>query len=259
MILTGEMLGQSPRCSERGRIRELENSKGVHMSVRNAILTLAVVGLVAGSSVADDSKKKDGERGKSRGAEMRKKLLEKFDADGDGKLNEKERAKAHAAMKKHRGERKPGEGRTGGRDGDFRKKMIAKFDADGDGKLNEDERAKAKDEIKKHMEATRAERMKRFDTDGDGKLSDEEKTKARAEFQKRRGDRKPGDSRKPGRSQDFRKKLLEKFDADGDGKLSDDEKAKARAERAKRAQGDKKKRGDGERREKKKRDKKEEA
>lgn len=62
--------------------------------------------------------------------ELRKKVLEKFDKDGDGKLNEEERAAAKAAFQ----EKHP----------DARDKFIAHFDKDGDGKLNEEERAAAK-------------------------------------------------------------------------------------------------------------------
>ncbi len=39
---------------------------------------------------------------KERKGEMREKALEKFDADGDGKLNEAEREKARDAWKKHK-------------------------------------------------------------------------------------------------------------------------------------------------------------
>jgi Ca2+-binding EF-hand superfamily protein len=224
------------------------------MRIRTTILSMAIVGLVAGVSWADPEKKRDG---KGRDGEMRKKMIEKFDADGDGKLNEEERGKAKAAMKKRRGERpegtKRGEGRKPGERGlghhgphhaEFHKKMLEKYDADKDGKLSKEERGEAKEEMKKHMQEMRAKRIKRFDADGDGKLNEEERAKAHEEMKKRHSDRKPGD-RKPGagrpdgakrpggpgpRSPEFRKKMLEKFDADGDGKLSEEERAKARKE-----------------------------
>ncbi len=58
-------------------------------------------------------------------------MLKKFDANGDGKLSEAERATAKA----------------------HRKEMVAKHDTDGDGKLSEAERAAAKAAIKAKKEA----------------------------------------------------------------------------------------------------------
>jgi len=77
-------------------------------------------------------------------------VIKEFDKDGDGKLNEEERAAAKAAHEK---------------------KMLEKFDTDKDGKLSDDERAAAKAAHEKEMIA-------KFDKDGDGKLSEEEKKAA---------------------------------------------------------------------------------
>ncbi len=81
--------------------------------------------------------------------EERQKILEKFDKDGDGKLNEEERKAAFEAHRerigRERGQRVgPGEGE--------RAMMLEKFDADGDGKLNEAERAKMREEMRKRMQ-----------------------------------------------------------------------------------------------------------
>lgn len=70
-------------------------------------------------------------------------ILEKFDADKDGKLNEDERKAAREAH-------------------------LKEFDKDGDGKLSEEERKAAHD-------AREAKMLEKFDKDGDGKLSEEEK------------------------------------------------------------------------------------
>jgi len=45
---------------------------------------------------------------------MKARLIEKFDADGDGELNDEEKAKAREEMKKHRAGHKEGRGRKGG-------------------------------------------------------------------------------------------------------------------------------------------------
>ncbi len=80
---------------------------------------------------------------------MKAQMLEKFDTDGDGKLDETERKAAGEAMRKSRG----GEGRQGrasfGQDREAMKaQLLEKFDADGDGKLDETERKAAGDAMR---------------------------------------------------------------------------------------------------------------
>ena len=62
-------------------------------------------------------------------------ILKHFDKNGDGKLDEQERA---AAMKA-RGEKGDGPGPGAGRE-----EVLKRFDKDGDGKLNDEERAAAR-------------------------------------------------------------------------------------------------------------------
>jgi len=76
-------------------------------------------------------------------------MIEKFDADGDGKLSEEEREAAKVA----KAERKAA--------------FIAKHDSNGDGELDEDEKKAAKEAF-----------MATYDTDSDGKLSKEERKAA---------------------------------------------------------------------------------
>jgi len=77
-------------------------------------------------------------------------VMQKFDANGDGKLDDAERAKMKEAFATRRAE--------------HRAARIARFDADKDGALSPAERAA--------MQDTRArERFGRLDKDGDGKLS----------------------------------------------------------------------------------------
>lgn len=106
----------------------------------NPIRTLALTTLIAfgGAAWADDTTKPEGKHH----GELKAKLLEKFDANHDGKLDESERAAAKAALKEHRGEHH----------GELKAKVLAKFDADHDGKLNEAERAAAKAALKEHRE-----------------------------------------------------------------------------------------------------------
>lgn len=93
-------------------------------------------------------------------------ILEKFDKDGDGKLNEEERAAAKAAREEMMEARK--------------KEMLEKFDKDGDGKLNEEERAAAQEARKQMM-------LEKFDKDGDGELNDDEKAAMKEAMKHRPG------------------------------------------------------------------------
>lgn len=180
-------------------------------------------------------------------------LLERFDSNADGKLDETERAalKAHFEAK--------------------RAAFIKQYDTDGDGKLNEDERTAMKASIREQLEAVKAEAIERFDTDGDGKLNQEERLKARDAMRERveeitggfgmmryrgPGDRPEGEGRRgfdgprgaPGHEIDreaIKRKLLEEFDADGDGKLTGDEREQARdAMRKKMREGHRQPRGE---------------
>lgn len=90
-------------------------------------------------------------------------IIKRFDADGDGKLNEAELQNMHYARRN----------RTGGREHHrpSREEIMKQFDTDGDGVLSEAEREAM------HMEQQRfrEENKKRFDADGDGQLSEAER------------------------------------------------------------------------------------
>ncbi len=100
---------------------------------------VCIGGLISISTAQAEDGKKKGRPDRAGGEDRRQKMLEKFDADGDGKLNEAEKAK----LQKEIGKRPGG---PGGRrpSPEQRKKLLAEFDADKDGKLNEEERAKAR-------------------------------------------------------------------------------------------------------------------
>lgn len=127
-------------------------------------------------------------------------LIKKYDKNGDGKLDEDEKAAAHAAMRK--------EGAGGAMD--RYKQILMRFDKDGDGKLNDAERAEA-EKARAMIERNGGEAkfsamiLKRFDKNGDGRLDDAERAEARK----------------------FRDEQIKKFDKDGDGKLNDAEREEA--------------------------------
>jgi len=68
----------------------------------------------------------------------REAILKRFDKNGDGQLDETERAAARKAMEERGGGAGPGNGNGPGRE-----EILKRFDKDGDGKLNEEERAAA--------------------------------------------------------------------------------------------------------------------
>lgn len=204
---------------------------------------LAVVCLLSPARAEEEGKKRRGQ-----GVD-RAQILKQFDANGDGRLDEAERAKAKAAFanRKKQGDR-PGQGKAGkGRPGQKRpgqaaaggdrpnfQQLIKQFDKDGDGKLSEQERAAAREQMAKLRrgqagnDARRIpeQALKRFDKDGDGKLNEAERAaaaKAREEFMKKKG--KAGAGRPNGQGRPDMKEILAKFDKDGDGKLSETERA----------------------------------
>lgn len=135
-------------------------------------------------------------------------LLKKFDKDGDGRLNEQERAEAMKAIKEKSASLN-----------ELREKnvqsVIKRYDKDGDGKLDQTELAAFLEEQRKMFENMRSRRFRnmqvpkeilaKYDKDGDGKLSPQERRAMFEDAHKRRAE------------------LVKKYDKDGDGKLSDAE------------------------------------
>ena len=118
-------------------------------------LALALAGSLAAAPRGGDGAKPERER---RGPPPE--IIERFDKDGDGKLNREERKAAMQARRE--------------RAGQMRKKMLEKFDSNGDGKLDETER----EAMREAMKAKREEMLEKHDTDGDGRLSPEERQAA---------------------------------------------------------------------------------
>ena len=84
------------------------------------------------------------------GGPAKKELLDKFDKNGDGKLDDAERADMKAAFAARRAE--------------HHKEMLTTWDTNKDGKLDDAERAAMRD-------ARLTERFKAMDANGDGKLT----------------------------------------------------------------------------------------
>lgn len=140
------------------------------MKTKQLIIIAASIGLI-GAANAEEGKKKRPE------GKLPPEIIAKFDKDGDGKLNDEERAAAKAAREEMMKARKA--------------EMLKKFDTDGDGKLSDEEEAAMREARKKMM-------MERFDKDKDGELNEAEKAEMRkAMMEHRPGGPRPGEV-KPG-------------------------------------------------------------
>jgi Ca2+-binding EF-hand superfamily protein len=144
---------------------------------------IATAALLSAASIAHAQAPEGGEK-KPEHRKLPPEILAKFDKDGDGKLNEEERAAAKAAGEAKMEERK--------------KEMIAKFDKDGDGTLSDEEKKAAREAAGDRpdpakMEERKKEVIAKFDKDGDGKLNEEERKAAREAMGGR-----PGGSKRPG-------------------------------------------------------------
>ncbi len=212
------------------------------------VLAAAVVVAFGNLAFAEDSPNPE---------QLKKQLLEKFDANGDGNLTGQELLNAREAALKQFGAAGPG--------GINLEEIKKKFDRDGDGKLNPQEQAAAMAAFQKARASGggpaigglpgagsvpngggfvapaanegegakprgREAMIKRFDKNGDGKLSDDEKAEAQKILKGKKGEVRPA-----GKLTEAMKKL----DTDGDGKVSDEEKAAAKKELAEKRKGKK--------------------
>ena len=99
-----------------------------------------------------------------RRAARERRRLERWDTDGDGEMSEEEHAAARQAMDDRRG-------------GRGREQRASRFDTDGDGAISDEERAAAYEQRKLEREMA----MEKYDADGDGRLSRSERESARAD------------------------------------------------------------------------------
>lgn len=137
-------------------------------------------------------------------------LMDKYDANKDGKLDDAEKVALKADAEKLKEARK--------------KERLAKWDKDGDGKFNDEEKAAMKAEHEKRM-AAKKERMEALKgKEGEAKADDEKKEHGKRDG---KGKRHPGGPR--GERPDFdmiivgQALVLEKYDTDKDGKISKEE------------------------------------
>ncbi|MEN9666854.1 MAG: hypothetical protein RLZZ326_3217 [Planctomycetota bacterium] len=173
---------------------------------------------------------------------LKDEAMKRFDKNGDGRLDDEERAEAVREMKKKGGEIQ----------GQLRQFMLRAYDADGNGTLEPAERKTAFDETMKQLEengplvktTVLGFVHKRFDANGDGTLDKDELGVARDELTKRiiegipMGDAptKPIDpvARRKQAEEKRKAEMLDRFDADGNGTLDEQERETAKADLKKR-------------------------
>lgn len=160
-------------------------------------------------------------------------LIKRFDKNGDGRLDDEEKAAGKMAMKAGGA---PNAGPRVDQGGKAIEQIMKPFDKDGDGQLNAEERAafeQARENWVKTGQAPgplaeklREERIKRFDKDGDGALNEAEQAEAK----------KAADNfMKNGGGAKLREAAQKRFDKNADGQLDDEERAAMRAEFQKRS------------------------
>ena len=150
-------------------------------------------------------------------AQRRAEILKKFDKNGDGKLDETERAAMRAAAKEKAQARKAQLERR-------KAQLIKEFDKNGDGKLDESERAAARSAVKARRtpsaqspQSAQEIHKKIRDLQAQIKTEEEKLHKLSQESKQLRQER--------------RAAVLKKFDKNGDGKLDETERAAMRAAR----------------------------
>ena len=108
----------------------------------------------------------------AQGGAAKQDMIQKFDQNGDGMLDDAERAQMKAAFAARRAER--------------HQQMMARFDANHDGVLDDAERAQMKAAFAAERDTKLTERFAAMDKNGDGRLSlDEFKAGAQAGMHRR--------------------------------------------------------------------------
>jgi Ca2+-binding EF-hand superfamily protein len=107
-------------------------------------------------------------------------LLQRYDTNHDGKLDENELAAAHEDMAKQRLEDGKGVGKK------VRQQLLEKFDKNHNGRLDPDEREAARQYLQQHVELRQQLLLERYDKNGDGKLDDSERAAMMEDLRKMR-------------------------------------------------------------------------
>lgn len=163
------------------------------------------------------------------GDRLRAEAMKRFDRNGDGRLDEAERAEALDGLKK----------KGGDLEAQARALLLARFDADSSGSLDDTERKAALAEIMTQVERNGplmkstilGAAVRRFDIDGNGTLDAGERSALGDEVARRWLGQPAGEPGPRGVSREtLRTALLDRFDTDHDGRFDATERSAAVAE-----------------------------
>ncbi len=137
------------------------------MKKTTRLIITAVTGTLITSMIADaENIQRKAKDFRPKGAQAPPKhVLDKFDQDGDGTLNENERSNLRQAMSQRREAVKA--------------KMLERFDSNQDGKLSPEEKNAAAPILAEERKKIKAAIVEQFDKDNDGKLSIDERKGSR--------------------------------------------------------------------------------
>ena len=154
--------------------------------------------------------------GATKGSKRAEELLKRYDKNGDGKIDDDERADAKEGMMKDQIDRQMARATAlpGGLE-QFRVQALEMFDKNRDGRLDEEERQAAQKfvAVRDGAAINVTQLAKRFDQNGDGTIDAAEQATI---------ERFIGELRALGGSQ-ARSELLRMFDRNSDGKIDDEE------------------------------------
>lgn len=207
---------------------------------------ILALGALLGSSMTAQAQAPDAPREGSRA------VLEKFDANGNGRIDGQERTALRKALMAHQGKRagkgqlgadgqRAGKGKAGttgkrGKRAQARRARAGnRYDKNGDGFLSPEEREAAKASFKERQQKVR----ERSDRNGDGKVGPRERAKAKQHAREKRG----GAKRElPEGARGRRAKLRDRTDRDDDGEVSPKERRQTKRALGRRRQSDRPKR-----------------
>ena len=154
--------------------------------------------------------------GNAKASKRAEDLLKRYDKNGDGRIDDDERADAKEGMMKEQIDRQMARATAlpGGLE-QFRAQALEMFDKNRDGRLDEAERAAAQKfvAIRDEAASNAAQLVKRFDRNGDGLIDASEQATIESFI---------GELRALGSSQ-ARSELLRMFDRNSDGKIDEEE------------------------------------
>lgn len=109
-------------------------------------------------------------------AEHKKNMLEKFDKNGNGVIDEGERPQGKGPRGKGMQHRRP-----------LPPELREQLDSDKDGKVSPEERKAGREKVQEFFKAKRAEVLEKYDSNKDGKLDEQEREALKADRKNRQG------------------------------------------------------------------------